>query len=315
MAKTSLIVPNLHNLRSGNAVTASRYQRVLESLGHKVLMGSSPHVDLTIALNAYRSARQIAALHEVVPDQPIVVVLTGTDIYKFIDAEPDVVQTSIRIADRLVGLNDCVADAVPTRWHAKLRIIHQSAATTKRRTATNNDRFNAVVVGHLRAEKDPLLVAEAVRKLPPSSRIMVHHYGAAYDSSWSDAAKNESQSNPRYKWHGAASEERVTDAYLASSAMVLSSRIEGGANVLSEAIMAELPVLATAIPGNLGILGPNYAGYFPVGDAAALRTGLLALEHEPSRRELLAAQLRDLQPKVSLQQEEKLWSALIDELV
>jgi glycosyltransferase involved in cell wall biosynthesis len=48
------------------------------------------------------------------------------------------------------------------------------------------------------------------------------------------------------------------------------SRMEGGANVVIEAVRSGVPVLASRIDGNVGLLGPDYDGYFAVGDADAL---------------------------------------------
>ena len=53
-----------------------------------------------------------------------------------------------------------------------------------------------------------------------------------------------------------------------SHAMVIASLMEGGANVIIEAVTSGVPVLASDIDGNRGMLGDDYAGYFPVGDAA-----------------------------------------------
>lgn len=66
-----------------------------------------------------------------------------------------------------------------------------------------------------------------------------------------------------------------------SRLMVLSSRMEGGANVISEALVEGVPVLASRIPGSVGLLGQDYAGYFPVGDTAALAELLRRAETEP----------------------------------
>jgi glycosyltransferase involved in cell wall biosynthesis len=52
--------------------------------------------------------------------------------------------------------------------------------------------------------------------------------------------------------------------------MVVSSVMEGGANVIIEAVASGVPVVASRIPGNIGMLGRDYEGYFPVGDAAQL---------------------------------------------
>jgi glycosyltransferase involved in cell wall biosynthesis len=37
-----------------------------------------------------------------------------------------------------------------------------------------------------------------------------------------------------------------------------------------EAVRCGTPVLASRVPGNVGMLGADYEGYFPHGDAAAL---------------------------------------------
>ena len=53
-------------------------------------------------------------------------------------------------------------------------------------------------------------------------------------------------------------------------ALVHPSVMEGGANVVIEAVRSGVPVLASRIDGNVGLLGADYDGFFPVGDAAAL---------------------------------------------
>ena len=40
--------------------------------------------------------------------------------------------------------------------------------------------------------------------------------------------------------------------------------------MIIEAVTSGVPVLASDIEGNRGMLGDDYEGYFPVGDAAAL---------------------------------------------
>ena len=56
--------------------------------------------------------------------------------------------------------------------------------------------------------------------------------------------------------------------------LVHTSALEGGAHVIMEAVRSGTPVLASRVPGNIGMLGADYAGYFPQGDADAL-AGLL----------------------------------------
>lgn len=45
---------------------------------------------------------------------------------------------------------------------------------------------------------------------------------------------------------------------------------KGGAHVITEAVTSGTPVLASRVAGNVGMLGEDYAGYFPQGDAMAL---------------------------------------------
>jgi glycosyltransferase involved in cell wall biosynthesis len=94
---------------------------------------------------------------------------------------------------------------------------------------------------------------------------------------------------------------------------VLSSRIEGGANVLSEAIVAGVPVLSSDIDGSVGILGQDYAGYFPVGDTAALRACLIRAEQDPAFVRRLEEQVTHLAPRFTIAAETSRWKELLDE--
>jgi glycosyltransferase involved in cell wall biosynthesis len=79
----------------------------------------------------------------------------------------------------------------------------------------------------------------------------------------------------RYRWLGGVPHERALGWLASSHVMVISSRMEGGANVVCEALRIGVPVLASRIPGYVGLLGRDYAGYFPVEDESAL-AGLIA---------------------------------------
>ncbi len=54
--------------------------------------------------------------------------------------------------------------------------------------------------------------------------------------------------------------------------------------------MAGTPVLASHIPGNVGMLGEDYAGYFPLGDEVALATLMLRAEQDPAFHRHLSTQ-------------------------
>jgi glycosyltransferase involved in cell wall biosynthesis len=66
--------------------------------------------------------------------------------------------------------------------------------------------------------------------------------------------------------------------------------MEGGAHVVMEAICSGVPVIASRISGNEGMLGQDYAGFFPTEDADVLVALLLRLRREPSFYALLESQ-------------------------
>jgi glycosyltransferase involved in cell wall biosynthesis len=107
---------------------------------------------------------------------------------------------------------------------------------------------------------------------------------------------------------------RALGVLAGSAALVVTSRLEGGSNVVSEAIAAGVPVLSTRVDGSVGVLGADYPGLFPVGDAGALAALLVRAEEDarflPELRERVAA----LRPLVDPARERGAWRALLDEV-
>lgn len=282
--KISLITPAHKQSRAGNRTTAVRWAAILRDLGHKVHIAQhydGGDADAMVALHAWRSATSIADFDRLYPSRPLVVALTGTDIYRFIKSHPKPTLGSIARADFLVGLHDLVADAIPKRFAPKVRVIHQSALPLPGKVKPSRRRFEVCVIGHLRDEKDSLRAAYAVRALPKGSAIHVIHLGKAHNDAWAAKAKREVAKNPRYHWRGEVPGWAVRRTFARTRLMVLSSKMEGGANVISEAVVAGVPVIASDIAGSVGLLGPDYPGYYPVGDTNALRHLLLRAENEP----------------------------------
>jgi putative glycosyltransferase (TIGR04348 family) len=236
--------------------------------------------ELMIALHAWRSAGSIRRFRELHPGRPLIVALSGTDIYEYIERDPTPTLHSLACADRLVALQELARRRVPERFRRKVHVVHQSATplnAAPRRTRS----FDVAVIGHLRKVKDPLRAAQAARCLPTSSRIRIIHLGAAETPRWKAMAEAEMRHNPRYVWRGDRARADVRRLLGRARAMVLSSLSEGGANVISEAVAAGLPVLASRIDGSVGLLGPDYPGYFPVGDTRALARLLQRIETNP----------------------------------
>jgi hypothetical protein len=73
-------------------------------------------------------------------------------------------------------------------------------------------------------------------------------------------------------------------------------------------------VLSTRIAGSVAVLGEDYPGYFPVGDAGALAELLLGAEEDETFHAALRARMDALKPLVSLDREREAWRSLLAEL-
>ena len=312
-----LITPEGPTSRTGNRVAASRWARILRSLGHRVRLAADydgQPADLMVAVHAWRSAAAIERFKATFPERPVVLQLSGTDIYEYIDSDPEPTLRSMELADRLVALNDLAWRAVPKRLRTRLGVIHQSAATLPHPHRPSARAVVISVIGHLRDVKDPLRAAEAARLLPTTSRVRIEQVGRAYTPAWAARAEAEMEANPRYHWRGDVTGAAVRRLLARSHAMVISSRSEGGANVISEAAVAGVPVLASHMDGNVGLLGADYPGYFPVGDTKALTRLLQKLECDPHFVARLGKALTRRAPLFRPARETAAWRGLLAEL-
>jgi len=291
--KIALVTPAAARSRAGNRATAVRWSRLLRAAGHQVdvleqWQADDRAFDLMIALHAWRSASSIAAFSQRFPERALIVVLTGTDIYRFQHTHPEVTRASLDRASALIGLHHHVAHDIPRAYHAILHTVYQSAQPLPTSYPKPSARdITVCVVGHLREEKDSLRAAEAARLLPTDSRIRIVQAGRAHTPDWAIAAQAQMQDNTRYTWLGEVTQTAIRRLYARSHAMVISSVMEGGANVVSEACVAGLPIIASDIPGNTGLLGQDYPGLFPVGDSAALALLMARFEADLTFRAVL----------------------------
>ena len=315
--KIQLVTPAPLRFNNGNKITALRWAGILKKLGHRVSITQhydGKPCDLLIALHARRSCESIERFYDSYPELPLVVVLTGTDLYKDIRIDANA-RRSLELATRLVALQKLALAELPKRLHSKTRVIYQSAPPIRNRAAPWSDaKFKVCVIGHLRAEKDPLRTALAARRLPAASRIHVTHIGRALDDALERRARAEMKRNVRYRWIGELSHARTRRVLAESHLLVITSRMEGSSNVLSEALASGVPVLASKIPGLMGTLGGDFAGYFPVGDTRRLRTLLLKSESNHRFYQLLMRQCRRLASLVKPSRERSAWNRLLPEI-
>ncbi len=311
MKKPSLCVvtPALADANNGNWQTARRWARLLS--GHyrvRVAQAWAPGDagDVLLALHARRSAPSVAAWAQAHPDRPLVLALTGTDLYRDITTDAQA-QRSLALAHRLIVLQEQGPLALPEALRDKCRVVFQSG--TQRQTLTKTTaHLRAVMVGHLRDEKWPQTLFDAARLLAPDEGIHIDHIGAALDPALGEAAQATAQACPHYRWLDglphAATRARMQRAHV----LVHTSRMEGGAHVLMEA----------HIPGNVGMLGADYGGYFAPGDASALVQALrecrAGLAEPAGRLATLQAQCEARAPLFDPRTEQAALLALLHEL-
>jgi putative glycosyltransferase (TIGR04348 family) len=291
--RIALITPYGREHRNGNWHTAARWTRFLREAGHTVRVQvewDGRAADLMLALHARRSFASIRAFAERFPSRPLLLTLTGTDLYRDIREDADA-QQALELAHRIIVLQDRGPDELAPHLAAKTRVIYQSAPDIAHLPAPAHT-FEVLVIGHLRAEKDPFRVALATAYLPEHSKIQVTHLGSALSDEMAETAEMAQNKLPRWRWAGEVSHKAVLKRLARAHLMVISSVMEGGANVICEALAAEVPVLASRMPGNVGMLGEDYPGYFPVGDERRLAKLLAMAEDDPDFYAALASHAR-----------------------
>ena len=315
--KIGIVTPAPPESRSGNRVTAIRWAKILRQLGHRVVISQSYHgeaFDMLVALHARRSSSSIKRFRRAHPSAPLIVALTGTDLYRDLSRSEEA-RDSLDVATCIVVLQPQALVELRPAWQKKARVVYQSVSQFNRpRSRLPVKSFDVCVVGHLRKVKDPFRAAKAASLLPRSSRIRVIHLGGALTAPEAAGARLETMSNPRYKWLGEVSRSQVAGVMSNSRLFVISSRMEGGANALGEAIVAGLPVLASRIPGSIGILGDDYPGYFQVGDTRELTRLMLRCETEPQFLADLRSRCRGLATLFDPYREQSAWEDLLDDL-
>lgn len=274
-----IVSPALADANNGNWRTARRWAQLLAPLPVRI---TSQWPDdqaggdrLMLALHARRSAASIAAWAQAHPGRGLAVVLTGTDLYQDI-ATDAAARRSLDLAQRLVVLQERGGDALAPAQRAKARVVFQSTPA-RPPLAKAHDVLRAVMVGHLRAVKTPQTLFAAARLLRDRADIRITHIGdGSGDPALAGEARATARDCPGYEWLGPLPHEETLERIRGSHVLMHTSALEGGAHVIMEAVRCGVPVLASRVPGNVGMLGADYEGYFPHGDAAMLARLLAA---------------------------------------
>ncbi len=286
-----IVTPAFADANNGNWQTAQRYARFL-STDYRVSLAKhwdGQAADLMLALHARRSAASVLAWAEQKPASPLLLVMTGTDLYQDILSDA-AAQAAMSAASALLVLNELGLRALPEPLRAKAHVCLQSCSTRQTLAHKSGRHLRALMVGHLREVKSPQTYFNAAELLRDRPDIRLDHIGAALEPALGSAAQALIRRCPQYRWLGALAHEQTRKRIQSAHLLVHPSRLEGGAHVVIEALCSGTPVLASRIDGNLGLLGEDYLGLFDWNDAQGLAALLRQCRDDPAMLAALQTQ-------------------------
>src|SRR5258708_36579793 len=124
-----MICPASPGSRAGNRTTALRWAAKFRALGHRVRIAEEYRgepCDILIALHAHKSAASVSRSIETSPDRPIVLALTGTDLYRHLPSSV-AAQRSLAVAWRLGVRRPLAIYRMPEPRRAHPRADYRSA--------------------------------------------------------------------------------------------------------------------------------------------------------------------------------------------
>ena len=119
MARITIVTPAGAGTRTGNRHTAQRWARLLRTLGHRVRVcvdWDGRAADVLLALHARRSHASIEAFARAYPERALVVVLTGTDLYRDLPASRRPSRSPSRACPSAGGVASGAAGAPSGTW-------------------------------------------------------------------------------------------------------------------------------------------------------------------------------------------------------
>jgi len=289
MKTLCLVTPALAAANNGNWQTARRWAQMLCD-DYRVRVTDrwdGGNDDLLLALHARRSAASVAAYAAAFPRRPLLLALTGTDLYRDIHVDAHA-QRSLVLAWRLIVLHEAAPADLPAELRAKAEVCFQSTRQLPPWPKTPR-HLRALMVGHLRDEKWPQTLWAAAARLQHRPDIRIDHIGAPLDPALGAAARACAAAFSGYRWLDGRPHADTLRRIRQAHVLVHTSRMEGGAHVVMEAMCRGTPVLVSRIPGNLGMVSADYPGVFEPGDDKGLATLLQRARDEPAMLPKLTA--------------------------
>lgn len=341
--------PALSGTTSGNSSTSTRITEHWRNLGHAVtslsVRGEFPdgeaqlrklinESDLLVALHAKHCHSILKIWHDLHKPVPLILIVSGTDLFEPLLESGEVsiefrwaCEEASRIVTLAGGLEEFFPASRQQEWGTKTRVIYQGAEPVEW-SCQEYDPQQAVVIGHLRAVKDPLLPVRAVELLRErlnrnqavlkDVQLTIRHFGKMLDlplMEQVEAAQEQLASGPlRWQWNGPLSESGIRQVMSSAPLLIMPSLHEGGANVVGEFLVSGLPVVASRVAGNTGILGEDWPALFDAGDPQALADLLLRWNQDEGFREQISQAAKNLAGQHDLRRERQRWGDLFREL-
>ena len=221
----------------------------------------------------------------------------------------------MEVGNVLVLLQSHGIDQVPPLYRNKSTIIYQSIEklSVDSKRSKSDSEFRVVLISNIRSVKDPLIASHACRLISPASKLKITHVGYCLDEELGLELTQENKSNIRYEWVGGLSKLEAMTILSESHVLLITSQHEGAGRVVGEAIQLGVPIISTNNLGVTGILGDDYEGYYPVGDAKALSDILTKAEEDKEFLAQLNVHCQNRSSLFDIEEEKKNWEKLIND--
>jgi len=310
----------------GNWRTAQRYAQMLRASGISASIFEPHQIEeacadsggrlVAIALNAKRSSEEIDRF--VACGIPVLVVLTGTDLYQALlptaAGQPnyELTQAALLKANHVLTLQSQAQKEVLARWpqlKGRVHCIMQTASPRQQhapRITSGSKTVRFLIAAHIRSEKDPVTAFLAFHRAfpqgwaiqPDGKKVPVRliHVGGHKDKLLAHKLIQLGSQHPGILLEGPLSHAQTLRLMTRVHALIQPSISEGGALVVPEAIACRLPVIASDIAAHRGQLGDQYPGLFAVGVVDQLAAAMARFVSDAQFQELLCKQTAALAP-------------------
>ncbi len=277
--------PSRDSAVTGNYVTSKRYAYHLQNLGYRVFVynGFEEKVNVegvrcAFVLHAEKGSHVIKEL--AAKNVPVVLVLTGTDLYRDIistkNSKKERCFRSIQLASAIVVLHEnAVSDLLKVVSFPRERIfvVLQSVVDFKKRTFLfkKKNHYKILLLSNIRKEKGIIVAIsgflEFQKNIDARTKFTLDHIGGVLDQGYFKKITNLLEGVKSVSFLGSIEKDKLQTMLASYDLLLHSSFIEGGSLVIQEAQNAGLPIIASDISCHAALLGSAYVGLHSVGSA------------------------------------------------